>query len=180
MARKVVCKICRAIGDTDTFYKVTNKNGKNAYFCNKEEYDAREKEKKDRYELLKYVAEEALQYDDGQIVPPSMVRRIEKLHSFYKYSVIKETFQQNKENIHYWMGVKDFNNEYGMSSYIMTIIESNINDVFKKWKMQRDQQIKMQHRKVDVISINQIEDENPTVTKSNNRDITMFLDEEDL
>lgn len=180
MARKVTCKICRNIGDTGTFYKVTNEKGINAYFCSKEEYDEREKEKNDRYDLLKYVAEEVLQYKDGQIVPPSMVKRIEKLNKFYKYEVIKESFYINVDTIHYWIKVKDFSNEYGMSSYVMTIIESSINDIYKKWQRQQEQLSKMDKMTIDTSLFNEITIEDVVVKSKGNNGISMFLDEEDL
>lgn len=180
MARKVVCKICKKKGESDTFYKVTNEKGLNSYYCSKEEYDEREREKNKRYDLLKYVAEEVLQYEDGQIVPPSMVKRIEKLREFYIYEVIKEVFFLHKENIQYWIRTKDFSNEYGMSSYVMTIIESNINDVYKKWKRQQEQQMKMDSMSIDTLLFNDSYIENNTGSKSDKKDISMFLDEEDL
>ena len=40
------CKICGAGLDTATAYKVTDKNGKNKYFCSESEFDAEEERKK--------------------------------------------------------------------------------------------------------------------------------------
>ena len=40
------CKICGSALDTNIAYKVTDKNGKNKYFCSEEEYDAEEQRKK--------------------------------------------------------------------------------------------------------------------------------------
>ena len=40
------CKICGTELDTNTAYKVTDKNGKNKYFCNASEFEAEEERKK--------------------------------------------------------------------------------------------------------------------------------------
>ena len=43
---KAKCKICGAGLDTATAYKVTDKNGKNKYFCSVSEFEAEESRKK--------------------------------------------------------------------------------------------------------------------------------------
>ena len=43
---KAKCKICGADLDTKTAYKVTDKNGKNKYFCSAVEFEAEEERKK--------------------------------------------------------------------------------------------------------------------------------------
>ena len=43
---KAKCKICGTELDTKTAYKVTDKNGKNKYFCNQSEFEAEEERKK--------------------------------------------------------------------------------------------------------------------------------------
>jgi YHS domain-containing protein len=47
---KAKCKICGTELDTKTAYKVTDKNGKNKYFCNEAEFEAEEKRKKNAQE----------------------------------------------------------------------------------------------------------------------------------
>ena len=43
---KAKCKICGSPLDTNTAYKVTDKNGKNKYFCSATEFEAEEERKK--------------------------------------------------------------------------------------------------------------------------------------
>ena len=43
---KAKCKICGSALDTTTAYKVTDKNGKNKYFCSASEFEAEEERKK--------------------------------------------------------------------------------------------------------------------------------------
>lgn len=183
MARLVVCQICKKKSDSLFAYKVTDENGKNKYYCNKAEYDQRELDKQERHDLLKYVAEVVLNYQEKQIVPPSMVKRIQKLAEFYPFIVIKEVFHSNLDTIQYWIRTKKFKNEYGMSSYVMTIVESNINDAYKKWKREQEQLHKMKSKSIDEMLFNEIQDDQSTELikpKVQKKDISMFLDEEDI
>lgn len=43
---KAKCKICGSVLDTNTAYKVTDKNGKNKYFCSQTEFEVEEERKK--------------------------------------------------------------------------------------------------------------------------------------
>lgn len=43
---KAKCKICGTELDTNTAYKVTDKNGKNKYYCSQSEFEAEEERKK--------------------------------------------------------------------------------------------------------------------------------------
>lgn len=177
MARKCVCKICKAKGDTDTFYKVIE-SGANKYFCSKEEYDSHVKEKQKRQKLLEYIAIEVLDYEEGQIVNPVMIRKINDLNKFYDLEVILETFKESKETIQYWINNKNFTSEYGMVSYTMKIIEGSINDVHAKWKHLQTVKAKQEVSKVDVGILNDIDTIKTPVKKK--EDILSFLDEEDV
>jgi hypothetical protein len=178
MARKVVCKICKAKGDTDTFYKVKDVDkGISKYYCNKEEYDNYNDEKIKRETLLKYIAEDVMDYEEGQIIPPIMLKKIGDLYKFYTYDVIQLCFELCKDDIQYWITTKNFTNEYGMVSYIMKIIESNINDTYKKWKFEQRQKQKQDNSKLDVGIINEM----PTKTViKKTTGILEFLDEDDM
>lgn len=177
MARKCKCFLCKKEGSTDTFYKVTDDKGKNKYFCSQDEYENDVKQKQKRKQLLEYVAVEVLEYEEGQIVPPVIVKRIGELNKFYDFDVIMETFKQNKETIQYWIKNKNFTNEYGMSSYLMKIIEGNINDVYNKYKHKLKQEHKQKNNDINLEIINDIQ---PVVKKNNDVGILAFLDEEDL
>lgn len=180
MARKVVCKICKAKGDTDTFYKVTDQKGLNKYYCSKEEYDTHKLEQEKRHDLMEYVAVEVLNYEEGQIVPPVMVRKIGELHKFYNYDVIKECFVKQKDDIVYWMNAKDFKNEYNMICYIMKIIEGNINDIYVKWKYQKNQETKRENRDISHVELDIINNIDGKLKNKENNSIIDFLEEGDL
>lgn len=178
MARKVVCKICKSKGDTDTFYKITDENGRNKYYCNQEEYDNYVSEKLKRENMLKFIAEEVFQYEEGQIIHPTMIKKLSAMNKFYDNEVIHECFRINKETIQYWMQAKQFSSEYNMVCYIMKIIEGSINDVFNKWKHRKQQEIKEENTLVDFDILNQLD--NTTSTQQDSNGILSFLDEEDI
>lgn len=180
MGRKVVCKICKTKGDSELFYKNTDEKGRNSYYCNLEEYEKLINERVKFKKLMEYIAIEILEYDDGQIVPPSMVKKINKLNKFYDYEVIYECFKQNKESIQYWIKVKNFDSEYGMASYTMKIIEGSINDIYKSWKYKKQQEIKQENKNVDLSYIDQLVVEDVQVKSNNDTGILAFLDEEDI
>lgn len=177
MARKCTCQICKNKGTTEAFYKVTDEKGKSKYYCNKEEYDNMISERNKRTELLKYIAIEVLNYEEDQIVPPVITKKIKEMNSFYDYEVIHECFKMNKETIQYWITNKNFDSEYGMASYIMRIIENNINDVYNKWKHSKKTEQKQENNSLDLEMINEINN-NHKIERDNG--ILDFLDEEDV
>lgn len=177
MARKCICKICKAKGDTDTFYKVTDEKGKNRYYCNQQEFETYINEKVKREDLIKYIAEDVLDYEEGQIVPVVLLKKIQEMNKFYDYEVIHDCFKENQETIQYWIDTKNFTSEYGMVSYIMKIIEGSINDVYKKWKFKKRQNQKQQVNSISLDIINEI---NTDTVKKKNKSIMAFLDEEDV
>lgn len=177
MARKVTCQLCKTKGTSDTFYKVTDDKGKSKYYCNELELNNFNLEKEKFKELMRYIAMEVLNYQDGQIVPPTIVKRIRTMNNFYDYEVIHECFKDNKENIQYWISNKNFDSEFGMANYIMRIIENNINDVYNKWKHKKVTEQKTESSSLDLEIINDL-NENKTTRENNG--IMDFLDEEDI
>lgn len=179
MARKCTCKICKTKGDTDTFHKVTDEKGRNSYYCNQEEYENFINEKNKRKSLLEYIALEVLNYDEGQIIHPIMIKKINEIHKFYDYEVIQECFKENKDTIQYWIKEKNFTNEYNMVSYVMKIIEGNINDAYNKWKHMKKQMEKLKQDNVNLDTLNEIENNNINIVKKKDS-ILAFLDEGDM
>lgn len=178
MARRVKCRICGKYGTNETFYKVIDKNGKSKYYCNQEEYENHINEKKKRDNLIEYIHNEILLLEEGQIVNPIMIKKLNELHKFYDWEVIHKTFEKCKGSIHYWIENKNFSSEYGMISYIMKIIESHINDVYNEWKFKKEQERKIESNKIDLGLLNDLEIVN--YVKDEDDNILEFLNEDDL
>lgn len=114
-------------------------------------------EKDDWDKLYKYIKYDILEYDDKQNVPRYMVRRLKGLqegnyianrnlprNAKYPYLVILNTFKLCKQKIKYAISHKQFKDENSMFNYIMAIVESNLNDVYKRM---RDMEIAKENRK---------------------------------
>lgn len=177
MTRKCVCQLCKKKGTTDNFHKVTDGQGRNKYYCNKEEYDGFIRNKEKRSLLLTFIVKSVLEYEEGQIIPPVLIKKIQTLHKFYDYEVIHECFNENLENIHYWIKHKKFENEYNMMCYIMKIIEGTINDVYVAWKFKSQRKINEESNELNVEIINDIDN---VKTKNTSNGILDFLDDNDL
>ena len=152
-------------------FKVNN-NGKNAYYCSESEYNEHIKEKQERENMIKLIRS-ILGYVDGMILPPILIKKINVLNKFYPSEVLSDCFDFNKDTISYWWNLEGkFSNEYGRVSYIMKIIESNINDQYIKWKNKKQIEKKnlINKNKTSIMNI----DYEPKKRKS--KDISSFLD----
>ena len=125
----------------------------------KEEMTSQEKIEWD--ELYKYIKYDIFEYDNKQNVPRYMICRLKGLqegnyatnrnlprNAKYPYRVILNTFKLCKRNIKYAMRNKSFKNERAMFNYIMAIVESNLNDVYKK--MRDMERVKENRKNIDI------------------------------
>lgn len=138
MARKCKCTHCKKELSTDIAYKVTI-NGKNKYYCTKEEYETIQNEINDKNKCLETISTIL----NIPFVPPMMLREINDLTKFYSYIVINRTFKDNEKNIRWFIENRDSGSEYGKIKYIMTIIKNNINTTYKKYIKEQQQLVEM-------------------------------------
>ena len=104
------------------FFPFVKINGK--YYKSQEIYDADQKSKAKRKELIDYVCREFLRYGNGQPFPTSLPKKLNEL-SFYDDDVILETFKRCASDIHYQMEHKQFSAEYNKIAYMFAIIKQN-------------------------------------------------------
>ena len=182
MARKVKCVYCKKEGTTDTCHKEVIK-GKNKYFCNiveYEMYELNEQRKQEimtqRNELIIWIVTEYYNYETGMLFPKTLNKRLTPLFNFYPIDVIRETFINNHEIISWAIKNKEFT-EYGMTCYIMTVIEGSINDVYKNYA-QRKQQIEKELNKKSILDVSLFEEvtSDTIIVNKNKKDISQFLD----
>lgn len=168
MARKCKCHITGEIGTTDTFVKIGN-----YYYKSQAVYDADQKIKQSYKQLVEYICYEFLGYGDGQPFPSSLPKFIKKL-DYYDNEVILEAFKECANDIHYWLRNKEFSGEYGKLSYMFKIVEGRIADINKRVLLRQKQE--RETKRVTVES----EDLTELGTKKRGKDISHFLDEDDL
>ena len=171
MARKCKCKKCGEQLTTDIAFKVVYK-GKNHYYCNENEYNKLQIQKAKKTETMTYIFD-MFGYNRDQLLPPVMIKKINTLAKTYDYNIIKDTFESNKKTLLYWWTLENkFDNEYGKVSYIMRIVENNINDIYESEKVKRRQN---EVSKSKII----IQDEAIIKVKNIiNKDISSFIEEE--
>lgn len=183
MARKCKCFVTGEIGTTDVFYKPNNKvdniSDNTKYFKSKEVYEQYRYQKDLRLKIMKELGDLMgyITVKDGgssQSYPTVITRKLKDL-AFYGDEVILETIYECSDSIKWSFSNKEFSNEYGKASYMMSIIVNNINDIYKRKKQLTRQAVKEDKTEivenVDVYSIG---------NKSKARDISSWLTEEDL
>lgn len=171
MARKCKCKGCGEELTTDIAFKVTT-NKKNMYYCNEAEYLKIKEVKEKKDHTMNYIFE-LLKYNNDQIMPPILIKKINALAETYDYSIIKETFAKNEDTLIYWWNLEDkFDSEYGRVCYIMRIIENNINDVYKSIKIKERQDRQLVASKIQT----KMMDFDEETSKKKLKDISEFLD----
>lgn len=157
MARKCKCTHCKKELTTDIAYKVTV-NGKNKYYCTKEEYETIQNEINNKNKCLETISTML----NIPFVPPMMIKEVNELTQFYSYIVIDRTFKDNEQNIRWFLDNKNNGSEYGKIKYIMTIIKNNINITYKKYIKEQQQLAEMfkadENKEIDMDIINTTND----------------------
>lgn len=182
MTRKVKCVHCGEYGRSNDFFKVQKEGYKNrfSYFCSESDHQewSKEQEEKEKFKkMIEYIAEDIYGYEKGMVFPTSLITRIAKLHKFYTYDTIRSAFAYSYDSIKWALSNKTFTNEFGKTSYVMAIVESNINDVYLESKRKESQKAKKVNidKSVDMELLN--EEVLTPSNKSKGKDISEFLDD---
>ena len=209
MARQVKCAFCGSKGSSDEFYKIAInlECTRFSYYCSEQEYEmykqleedkiaekeaiALEKEiqqqikrvETDKYNnLMKYVVETLLNYEKGMVFPKTLANKVKELRGFYPYEVIHDSFKLSEDSIVWALNNKNFDKEYGMISYIMAIVESNINDVYKKYleleKLNNALKETVNEVETDIIQAHMFDLEYKPIKLNNS--IASFLEEDEI
>jgi len=189
MARLVKCQRCGNKISSDMAFKnpINVEKTRFKYYCSEDEFNEAMKEEQiklieqDKYKsLMSFVLENLLGYEKGMIFPSSLVKRIQKLRGFYTYEIIRETFDQCKDNILWAINNKGFESEFGMTSYIMTIVESKINDVYKTQRIREEIEKRSAHKTINTAIMNDVEMDTQVVKKKEKESILSFLGDDEL
>lgn len=203
--RKVKCKYCNELitecEDLVVLKEKTksdksknihlHKNCQNDYIELMEYKDNEIKWFNEVYEYIK----ELLNYSDTQKLPNSLVTRIQDLRNGtvmqrgvgrvikskegYTYQTILNTFLTLSDKIRWALENKDFTNEANKISYMMAIIDSNINDlVVQENTMNNSNNIKAKNNLINEEKNNQTRKKVEYIPQS--KGIAKFLDEDDF
>jgi hypothetical protein len=170
MARTVKCAVTKEIGTSDTFIKIDGK-----YYKSQEVYDEDHKQKELWSEIIRYICEDLLKYQKGQVFPTLITKKLLEL-KYYDREVILETIKVKSNDILYQINQDGkFKDDTGKIFYIFAIIKNNINDIHKKWKYNQAQ-IRLSNNSNIEGNINNIGKEN--VQKG--KDLTKWLEDDDI
>lgn len=139
------------------------------------------KEKEDWDKLYEYVKVEILKYDKNQSLSKMAVLKLKGLsqgkciannnienRANYSYEIILYTFKICKAKIDYSIDTKDFKDEISKISYIIAIINNNINDVYSHIINAKKSKEKTENINTDKITHNAAEYK-PEEKKVNNK-----------
>lgn len=127
----VKCKICKKEIDKKNAFILNN--GK--YCCNENEYNNYNNENLLWNELYDYIKFNIFSYEKNMNLSTYLIKKLKELRVSYSYKIILETFEKYKDTIIYWIkSKKELDTEIRKISYMMAIINNNINDVYLKSK----------------------------------------------
>ena len=177
MSRKVKCKKCGKIILNTEAYKVV-KGNKNEYYCNIFEYENIIKEKAVKDECMRLVTE----VFNVKYCVPMIVKELNNLRKYYDYETIISTFKdkETRKTIDWFLSENEIC--YGTVRYVFTIIENNIDKIFKQRKKELEQIEKMLNgsakNTIDIDIMNDIINYNkPKEIKYDDNDISQWLDD---
>lgn len=129
---KAKCKICGSTLDTKTAYKVTDKSGKNKYFCNQPEFDAeaerKQKEKADKDRVYYLICDIM---GEKEIINTALFKEWQVWNKVADNAKIAKFLEENKEyltSVFARLG----SSEYARIRYLSTIIRDKIKSFVPK------------------------------------------------
>ena len=128
---KAKCKICGTTLDTKGAYKVTDKNGKNKYFCNQSEFEVEEARKKrvaeDKDKVYSLICDMfGYEIQNTQFFAEwTLWNKLKSNEIIYKYLRENEDYLQQ-------ICDKPFNSEYQRIRYFSAVLKNNLRDYVPK------------------------------------------------
>ena len=121
------CQICKTPLDTNTAYKVVDKNGKNKYFCSQSEYEAEEARKKkvkeDKDKVYRLICDLfGYEIQNTQLFAEwNLWNKLKSNEIIYKYLVENKEYLQQICN-------KPFEGEYQRIRYFSAVLKNSLRD----------------------------------------------------
>lgn len=167
MARAAKCRICGATLSTDTAYKLIGPNGKNAYYCSLEEYEAEENRKKkvqaDKDRVYRLVCELLGTTD---VINSALWKEWAEWGKVADDEKIAAYLQQNRDYLTRVM-TRATGTAYGRIRYLSAVIKNNITD-FKEQKAEEPKVVQIDMTMYDTT---------PLVPKRKRRSLASLEDE---
>ena len=137
------CQICKTPLDTNTAYKVVDKNGKNKYYCSQSEYEAEEARKKkvkeDKDKVYKFICDLfGYEIQNTQLFAEwNLWNKLKSNEIIYKYLVENNEYLQQICN-------KPFEGEYQRIRYFSAVLKNSLRDFKPKVEVGKKPRIKVE------------------------------------
>lgn len=154
--------------------KATAFKAEGHYYTSEELYEADKKKRKDRYDLIDYVCKEFLNYAEGAPFSTFLPRKLQEI-SFYDDDLILQVFHEQASTIHDRFAVMDFANELNKISYMVGIVRNALPEALQRRNREEKQQETNLYVKEEFIP-----EEVQSPTRASGKDLSSWLDEEDL
>lgn len=122
------CKICGRQIDTNTSYKVIDKNGKNKYFCSQSEYEAEEarkkKAKEDKDKVYRLICDIM---GEKEIISTALYKEWTVWNKVADNEKISKYLEENRDYLSSVIGRLD-SSEFARIRYLSTIIKDRIKE----------------------------------------------------
>ena len=129
---KAKCKICGKQLDTNTSYKITDKNGKNKYYCSQSEYETEEarkkKAKEDKDKVYRLICDIMGERD---IINTILWKEWTIWNKVADNEKISKYLEENKDYLSSMIGRLD-SSEFARIKYLSTIIKDKIKEFVPK------------------------------------------------
>lgn len=163
------CKICGSALDTKEAYKVTDKNGKNKYFCNQTEYETEETRKKkaaeDKDRVYRLVCDIL---GEQEIINTILFKEWQIWLKVADNEKIRQYLEENKEYLSSAIA-RLSSSEFAKIRYLSTIIKDKIKGFVPKVKVEE----------VSKVTDSSFEFFEPTIEKKSQIEEQILYDVED-
>ena len=128
---KAKCKICGSALDTKDAYKVTDKNGKNKYFCSESEYEAEEARKKKAAEDKDKVYNLICDMFGYEIVNTQFFAEWVLWNKLKSNEIIYKYLRENEDYLQQICD-RSFGSEYQKIRYFSAVLKNSLRDFVPK------------------------------------------------
>ena len=137
------CQICKTPLDTNTAYKIVDKNGKNKYFCSQSEFEFEESRKKKAKEYKDKVYRLICDLFGYEIQNTQLFAEWNLWNKLKSNEIIYKYLVENKEYLQQICN-KPFEGEYQRIRYFSAVLKNSLRDFKPKVEVDKKPQVKVE------------------------------------
>ena len=145
---KAKCKICGSTLDTKDAYKVTDKNGKNKYFCSQSEYDTEEARKKKAAEDKERVYNLICDMFGYEIINTQFFAEWTLWNKLKSNEIIYKYLRENEDYLQQICD-RSFETEYQRIRYFSAVLKNSLRD----FKPKQETEIEKHEKQIEITGV---------------------------